>query len=345
MKKTFGILMLLTMLLCSLTALTACGGDGSPEGMQLIRGGEDIGYYFYGPEEWIVANQEKYGIACSYVSKLDNSSVTLVEADMPETSITEYVAEEMKKFPEGFELTSTLAPKEDSFGNAERAYKTSYTYKYAGFSYRTMQIYAIYGERFYIFTYNAPLVNYSEEETYYDRYLEKVEAVIKNVKFVDISGGEDVPAPEYEKDADGFSLVSDRAICGFDFYMPESYKLDWATSMVSVTRTDGSNITVSEATDTNVDDNGYWRTRFEQLGRIATEVKAVEGSKVGVDLGDGLDAVSMEYTYTMMGKDYKVYQVLIVNGFKGYVYTFTAEAELYDGLKDEATTILYKIEF
>ena len=53
MKK---IIALIT-LLASVFSLVACADTtGLPEGMQLVRGGEEYGYYFYSPEEWTVAN-------------------------------------------------------------------------------------------------------------------------------------------------------------------------------------------------------------------------------------------------------------------------------------------------
>ncbi|MBR7117072.1 MAG: hypothetical protein IKC87_05130 [Clostridia bacterium] len=345
MKKTISLVLAISILMLSLLALTACAGDGAPVGMKLIRGSDSIGYYIYGPEEWVIANQENYGIACSYVSKLDNSSVTLVEADMPEVAIPEYFAKELQSYPENFEVKPEAEIKECSFGNASKAYKAIFNYKYGSYEYRSMQIYSIFENRFYIFTYNAPLTSYDAETTYYDNYLEKVDAIITNVKFVSKADGEAPAQPEYEKDADGYRLVSNKAIAGFDLYLPDTYTVDWSTSMVSATRADGSNITLSEATSTQVTAEDYWKSRFEQLELIADDVKAVDGTKLGVDLGGNLDAASLEFTYKLCGKDYHVYQVLIVNGFKGYVFTFTAEEANFADLLEEAKTILYKTEF
>ena len=362
MKKVLSIVLIIAMMLTMASMLASCGESDVPPGMQLVRGGENIGYYLYAPEEWTVANQENLGISCAYVSKLDNTSITMIEAELPTVTIPEYIATELAKYPDSFSLTTTLEVREAAFGNAESAYKVSYTYKYADFDYQSMQIFALYKSRFYIFTYNASTAQYTVDDSYYSNYLEKIEEVINNVKFVDKVDSPEV-SPEYEKDSDGYSLVSDKSIAGFDMYIPSTYKLDWASAMVSATRSEGANVTVSEATDTNVNDNGYWNTRFKQLERIATSVKyehvkneagnimvdeageKILAGKAGVDLGKGLDAVSLEYSYELFGESYSVYQVLIVNGWTGYVFTFTAKTADYEQLLPEAQTILYKLKF
>lgn len=344
MKKIISALLTILMIFSSLLALSSCESSDAPEGMQLINGSDELGFYFYGPKEWIVSNQDSLGISCSYASKLDNSSVTLVEAELPQVTIPEYIATELAKYPAEMELKVTLEARESSFGNAESAWRTSYTYKYANYEYQSLQIFALYKSRFYIFTYNASTIDYDNENTYYTNYLEKVEKIITSVKFTDKVAGEAEAEPSYEKDEDGYSLVSDKSLCHFDLYMPDTYKLDFSSSIVSISNESGANITVSEATDTNVDDTGYWKSRFDNLGRIATDVKAT-AEKVGVDLGEGLDAVALEYSYKLIGKSWCVYQVLIVDGFRGYVFTFTAEESDYADLLEEAKTILYKIEF
>lgn len=362
MKKVISTILIIAMMLTMASMLASCGESDVPSGMQLVRGGEDIGYYLYAPEEWTVANQESLGISCAYVSKLDNTSITMIEAELPAVTIPEYIATELAKYPESFGLSITLEARETAFGNAESAYKVSYTYKYDEFDYQSMQIFAVYKSTFYIFTYNASTADYTVDDSYYSNYLEKIEEVIANVRFVDkVDSPEE--SPVFEKDSDGYSLVSDKDLAGFEMYIPETYKLDWASAMVSASRADGANITVSEATDTNVNDNGYWNTRFKQLERIATNVKysylkneagdimvdevgeRILLGKVGVNLGEGLDAVSIEYSYDLFGESYSVYQVLIVDGHTGYVFTFTAKTANYAELLPEAQTILHKLKF
>ena len=196
-------------------ALTGCSqAADAPEGMQLVRGGESVGYYMYAPEEWIVANREELGISCTYVSKVNNTSVTLVESSFTEANAVQYITEELARFPEGLDMKITLDIKEDALGNAKKAWKTSYTYKYGEFEYRVLQLFGIYLDRSYILTYSASTGSYDGEVSYYDKFLEQAQAVIDNIEFVELKA-DSATAPEYTKDADGFSLISDKSLCGF----------------------------------------------------------------------------------------------------------------------------------
>lgn len=354
MKKALALLLSLIVIFTALSMLSSCSGKNSdvPEGMQLVRGGDNIGYYMYAPEEWVVANQEELGIACTYVSKVNNTSVTLVEADFTEENAMNYIAEELERFPEALQRSELLTFKEDSLGNAERAWKVVYTYKYGEYIYQVMQIFAIYGERSYIFTYSASAGNYDQKNSvsYYDKFLEKTQEIIKNLKFVDLKPSYTEP-PVYAKDADGFSLVSNKKLCGFEMYIPDSYKLDFATSIISTTKEDGTNITVSEATDTNTDSVGYWTTRFATLKNLGADVVLTNGStdikasQERLELGSKINATSLRYTVTLMGRTSYVYQVLIVKGMTGYVFTYTASEANFEANFGEMQTILNKIEF
>ena len=352
MKKALSLILSLILILTALTSLAACSKTGdAPEGMQLVRGGEDVGYYMYAPEEWMVANQDELGIACSYVSKVNNTSVTLVEGSFTAENVAEYVAAELAKFPLALAMTETLKLKPDALGNASKAWKTSYTYKYGDFEYRVLQIFAIYSDRSYIFTYSASTGTYDGEVSYYDKFLEQAEAVISNIKFVDKVASES-DTPTYEKDRDGYSLVSDKKLAGFAMYIPDTYTLDFASSIVSATRADGTNVNVSEATDTNTDSVGYWTTRFATLEKLGATVKLLDPEKeditsaqVAVSLGDGVRATSLKYSVTFGGEVRNVYQVLIVKGMNGYVFTYSANEAIFESNLAEAQTILNKIEF
>ena len=354
MKRITAFLLALILILSSLTALTSCSGKDSdiPEGMQLVRGGADVGYYMYAPEEWVVANQEELNISCAYVSKVNNTCVTLAESSFTKENVGQYVAAELERFPEALKKNETLALKEASLGNAEAAWKVAYTIQYDKYEYQILQIFALFGESSYIFTYSASTGKYDNESSYYDKFLEKAEDVIKNIKFVEKKLSEDNSEPTYEKDGDGFSLVSNKKLCGFDLYIPDTYKVDFSTSIVSATRADGTNVNVSEATDTNTESVGYWETRFKTLRSMGAEVELImtesediKGAQVLVDLGGKLRATSLKYSITFGESTSYVYQVLIVKGFNGYVFTYTADAEDFEANFAEAQTILNKIEF
>ena len=145
---------LLLLIIISALALVGCGGDSDiPTGMQLVRGGEAVGYYLYSPEGWVVANQGN--IAATYVSAIDTTSVTLTEASMPSGSIDEYFEEAKADFT--FEITLKKQGESFKLGNAEEARQYVYDYKYWSFNQngektyfdvRTMQVFAKFDGRF-----------------------------------------------------------------------------------------------------------------------------------------------------------------------------------------------------
>lgn len=362
MKRTVALLLSLTLIFGAMLALTSCSGGDSdvPEGMQLVRGGEDVGYYMYAPEEWIVSNQDELGIACTYVSKVNPTSVTLAEADFSETGIEEYVASELEKFPGEFNLKVTLGLKADTLGDADKAWKVAYTYDYvqkvgestSKITYQVLQIFAIEGDRSYIMTYTASTGTYDGEVSYYDKFLEKVQEIIKNVRFVEKNATADTEPPVYTKDADGFSLVSDRKLCGFDMYIPDSYTLDFATSIVSASREDGSNVNVSEATSNVKNISSYWQMRFNTLESLGATVRLIDTDKTEIekaavvtDIGYGEKAVTLKYAFTLAGEEHYVYQAIVIRTFKVYVFTYTASDANFEANFAEAQTILNKIEF
>ena len=118
--------------------LTSCGGADVPDNMQLVAGGENIGYYFYGPDGWVIANQGD--ISCTYVSSIDYSSATfaplgesaLAKDKTVSLAVAELFEKEIEKFKrEPFaDFNLTKSGEKCTFGNAEEAYKFIYSYKY-----------------------------------------------------------------------------------------------------------------------------------------------------------------------------------------------------------------------
>ena len=159
MKKITSILLLITTVLLLLSFTGCKKNDGVPEGMQLVVGGENDAFSFYAPEEWTVANLGTVG--CAYVSKIDTTSMTFTEAEMPEGSVKEYFESEKSKFPYGIDVK--VNGESCSFGNASKlALKYVYTYTYDGTSFTCMQIFVVENNRFYIFTYTATTDKYDE---------------------------------------------------------------------------------------------------------------------------------------------------------------------------------------
>ncbi len=353
MKKAISALLCAIMLMSVLFSLAGCKDDDVPDGMQLVMGGDDVGYYMYGPEEWVVANLGD--IACTYVSKLDMTSVTMTEAPMPDTDFESYMVSELELMPYD-EIVRNTTEEHAKLGNADDATKYTYTYTYGGAKYGCMQILATYGGRFYIFTYTASMEEKSGyDKTYYAYYIDKVNEIIDNIVFVSKSGT-DGDAAEYERDADGYLLVSDKSLCGFNLYVPDSYEVTVSNTMVCVVRDDGTSITVAAPTYPAETAEIYWASRKEALERVAdritvdgTEVsslKEIEGKiNVRFDQPNCDVAASFEYTYILDGTNYHVYQVIVRVGRNNYVYTYTAKEEFFEAHIDEAKDILGRINF
>ena len=339
MKKITALI--LTVIIAAL-ALCGCGGNSSdaPEGMQLVRGGDSVGYYLYAPIGWVVANQGK--IASTYVSTIDTTSVTLVEAEMPDVSIEEYFNAAEAEFT--FPINVTKRNESFKLGNAEEARQFIYDYEYSSFKFRTMQIFAKFDGRFYIFTFTSQLTERTEGESYYDFHLNNsLRMITDNLKFVKKSGA--TPAPEYPE-SEGRLLVSNPDLCGFELYVPKDYKVDYSHGIVSVTREDGANITVSKSTTGGVSIKDYWENRKSELGAIVGEVTEIKVNNVeGVTLGNLTTAASYEYTYEYGGVKYHVYQVFGVDAFDGYAFTFTAPEEIYGERIGEALDVAARIKF
>ena len=349
MKKAIGIILLIATLLGAVLSLSACAGkdDGVPEGMQLAQGGEAYGYYLYVPEEWTVANYGKVG--CAFVSKLNTTSVSLAEAELPEGELTAYFEAELAKLP--FETTVGAVCEPTTAGNADKAYRYTYGYTYGEANMLTMQVFIYHKDSFYIFTYTSPNEEYTDGSTYYDSFMEKAVKILENLRFTEKVETSD--KAEYPRDEDGYILVSDKKVSGFELYVPDSYAVDFSSGMVSVTREDGTNINVSKATYTGVSVDEYWKHRKEELEPLCDRIEGENGEGVSsiteINPGSYVDmeknAYAYEYTYVMGGTKYHVYQVMIVSGMNGYVFTYTAYDELYAAHLDEAKTVLNKIGF
>ena len=333
------------MLLAAIFAFAACGeSDEAPEGMQLVRGSEELGYYFYAPEEWTVANNGEISVA--YASKIDVSSITLTPAPAPLGDIESYFENALGEFTYTIKNEPTIS--KCDFGNATDAYKTIYDFDYNGHSFRSMQIFATYGERFYIFTFTAQLVERSEGKTYYDFYLEKVQKVIDEITFTDTVTNSE--KPEYSKDSDGYLLVSDKKICGYDLYMHPDWSVRYAASNIGIVADDGTNVNITEATSVGVSYKDYWKTKKEELSAIVSDLNVI-GSDDGVEvsLGNSSWAFAFEYTYKYNGKDFHVYQIIAVSGEwplqNGYVFTYTAPEATYISHLAEVQKMIEKVNF
>ena len=373
MKRIFAALLALATLF-SLLTLTSCKkNDGVPDGMQLVRGGADVGYNFWGPENWIISN---YGnISCTYVSSADKSSITFTEAEMPEVSVAEYFESEAEKFAYGITVNPDANGVDCNFGNAIKpAKKYVYTYDYNHYSagvnekvsYTCMQIFIVHEGRFYIFTYTAANTPRRGGDTsYYDYHLERVQKVIDEFRFIEKSSS--TSAQEYEKDADGYMLISDKVLSGFKLYVPANYTVNFSSGTVVASAEDGANVAMSTLSYSAGNTEDYWYVKKESIKLIADKIVDDNGEEISsfkamthlndkgeptevfeVTVGNAKIARAFEYTYSLDGVEYHVYQVLMRKGGmldkNVYTLTFTATGASYESHLAELQNILNKIE-
>lgn len=359
MKKIFALILSLTTIFVSLLSLSSCGDSSdTPEGMQLVYGGKNAGYYFYAPEEWTVS---KVGaIKSAYVSRLDTTCVSFSEvtesiknAGGDEYFFGSYFSDSMKEAPENITVNVTLDGEATVFGKtdyeADKAVKYTYNYKYSGRSFGFMQILIKDSDRYFIFTYRALLEKKDGGKTYYESYLEKLDKVITEFKFTD-KEAEKSPDVSYKEDKDGYILISNAKIAGFDLYVPKSFKPDHSDGFVSASHTDGSNVNLTEAfmTGNNVNVKDYFEIRKKELSEFVTDFTEIATFEA-IEMKNTRFAFSYEYTYVYAGEKYHVLQIYAVSGpllsQTGYVFTYTAKEDNYSLHLDEVQTIISKVNF
>lgn len=363
MKKTIAI-MLITML--AIFALSACASDEIevPDGLQIVKVSEADGYQFFGPEGWVIANDGR--ICASYVSAINNTSISLAKVTAPTGTVQEYFNAEKSKFAYPI---SVVEEGDTTFGNAESAYYYIYTFKYEERDFATMQIFVKNAGDFYIFTYNS-YGDPASEDSEYQTYLKQVRPAIDAFKFTEKSEGAKEDKEEVT-DADGYILSSDKALCGFELYLPRECEVVQSTALVSAKFSDKANINITKASSTGVFIIDYLKTRKSQLEALFGEVtdikleleKLPELTEENKDVFDGFDVeptanpdikfgnlsktqtIVYEYSYVHLGVTYRVYQILGVNSYNGYVLTYTAVADEYEGHLSALKTILDKVNF
>ena len=362
MKKIGNLILLILIMTLSLSCLASCGGSDTPSGMQLVYGGEKAGYYFYAPEEWTISNAGE--IKSAYVSRVDTTSVSFAEV-LPEKFLpiaevnaedyffNSYFNESLSEFPITAKVSVTLNGENAVFGKAgeeaDKAVKYTYNYEYAEHKFGFMQILMKEGDRYFIFTYCALLEEKKDGKTYYDYYLEdKILPIIENFRFT--AKTENEPEKVYKKDKDGFILISQSKLAGFDLYVPQTFVPDYSSAIVSATHKDGSNINIAEATMTgnNVTVADYWNFRKTELSAIVTDIKEIKINEP-VKLGNSDAAFSYEYTFVYNGQTYRVYQIYAIEGplllQEGYVFTYTAKNENFDLHFEEIKSVVEKVDF
>lgn len=374
MKRILSIsLIILAVIFCAV----GCKKEDSsiPEGLQVVKTSDSDGYEFYGPKGWSVANDGK--VAASYISVGSQlrASITLATADENVENPKTYFESQKAHF--AYEITVLEEPSV-TLGNANGAYySVIYSFNYNETDYSSWQILAKNGDDLFIFTYTAKGA-VSDEESDYQRYVEDVRRAIDAIKFKAKSGTGEVK--DFPHGADGYKLVSDKKIAGFELYLPNSAEVVTSDAYVSAKLTDKANINLSRANDTGVGVLDYVKNRKIKLSEITKNVTDIAVTlKNEYDpespVFDGWDEVmsvmptldpdicfgdinqsmiiAYEYTYESQGVKYHVYQVFgVVEGFmgsglgaSGFVFTYTATEDEYASHLDEIDAILQRIGF
>jgi hypothetical protein len=350
MKK---LVILLVFVLTAL-ALVSCGGEATPDGMQICYANASEGYNFYVPDGWVISNTNN--IRSAYASRIDTSSVSFAEVkpEKPEAlGITledyffgSYFEEQKSEFPSEPEIT--VHGENANFGKkdyrADKAIKYIFNHEYDNHKFTTMQILVSANSRYYIFTYTALNEERSEGETYYSFHLAEIQKCIEEFMFIEIEASED-DVPDYESDSDGFLLYSDSSLAGFSLYVSPDFALDYSSAIVSATHEDGSNITMTEATSTGGTAKQYWEMRKAELSAIVSELTVIKEDSECTFGNRNKYSFEYEYTYRYNGKTFHVYQVLAVHGMNGYVFTYTANEENYGIHIDKINSVCDKVVF
>ena len=391
MKKIIALILALASILSSLFILTSCGDENeTPSGMQFVAGGENLGYYFYSPEEWTISNVGE--IKAAYVSRVDPTSILFTEIDVkvPEGSdkteeeyfFDGYFEDSCKEFPDSYKTEYTVKGEDDLFGKtnegADKAKKYIFNYTYydttanknvtMGFiQYLLMKEFEGGEKRFYIFQFSSPMEIRSGNQTYYDFYItrpsegesSKLEMVTKNFRFL-----KKLPPKTPTQEGNEWKLITDNAYSGYDLYVPGRMTVTEHTSIFAqASYDDGSNITMTEASETGVETKVYMIRRMNELEALVTNgTLKGEGCIVRDDKGEIIDVVPKsikfgnassanlyEYEFEYNGSTYQVYQILSVYGniftAKGYVFTYTAKKDNFNLHLEEVKEICNKVTF
>ena len=351
MKKIVALL----LCLLSLFSLASCGNDlpeGAelPEGMQ-YAGGAPYGFYLYVPEEWTLTAMDE--IVGAFVSTLDLSSVSMTRVQKPDgMDIDAYFKDAMADIP--FEDYTLAKDGVSLLLGSVSAKGYEYTYSYKPYekdaqTYRVMQVIGEYKGELYVFTYTALDELKDAENTYFGAHIEDVNEILESLQFVD-KATVSTEAAEYEKDADGYLLVSEKKLAGFNFYMDPAWECTLSGGIVEVTAADGkASINMTEAKDTGVVVSDYWSKRKSDLERYTDGAITVIKENEATVFGNADAALAYEYTYTYRGQSYHTYQVILVHEKipvflrKGYVFTFTATEDVYATHMDAVQKMIAKV--
>ena len=343
MKKFTAFIATVVLCICVLASCSK-NGDEIPDGLQLVKESTSDGYVMYGPEGWTVSNRA--GISACYVSPVNNTSISLAVTEIPEGDLVEYFNRSFDAVP--YKPTVVKSGEACNFGNAKEAYKFVYTYEVDEYDLACMQVLIKNSGKLYIFTYNS-YGNIEDEASDYRTYLEQVQLAIDNFKFTEPDG-----STAEGNESTEMVLVTDKKVAGYELYLPACYEIIDNSTLTTARINGSASITVSKATGTGVSLGQYWENRREQLSAYVTDITEISVNNTNTD-GDGVAVVfgnldsakvaSYEYTYEFGGTVYHVYQVMGVDSWNGYVFTYTATESEYALHLEQIAAILSAVRF
>lgn len=362
MKKTIYLFLILAVMTF---AMFSCSESEIevPDGLQIVKINEEEGYRFFGPKGWVIANDG--GIAASYVSTINNTSITFTKASAPTGTYEEYFTEQMSTLPYEITVLEGEMAKPITFGNADEAVSFVYTFEYEKMNLAAWQILVKNDGDFYIFTYTSH-GDPTDENSDYQYYLELVSLAVESFEFTDKASGESAPNTTGE-----MKLVSDKALSGFELYIPDTLTYENVGGIVKAALSERASISLTKASSTGVSILDYIEKRKSELEGLFGDVTDIAITLATMpDLsGENADMfsaftvspmqdteltfgnleknriIAYEYSYTYRGTVYRVYQIFGVSVWDGFVFTYTAEESEYSLHLDTINKILHEVKF
>lgn len=146
---------------------------------------------------------------------------------------------------------------------------------------------------------------------------------------------------------DGMKAIESSDKLDYNIYIPAHWIQDLSTGAVSayVSESDLSNVSMTQF---NLEElkplsdlvTDYTKELSENLGNFTM----LEGSPEKMLL-DGVEAQKIEYTATLVGREYKYMQIICIKSTTIYYFTYTALAENYDANLEGVQSIIDNFAF
>ncbi len=353
MKRTVKTLALCLLVSLLLPLLFACGGgsvgDGIviPEGMIYVGGDER--YTFFAPESFTPDRVGAHLMA--YASSVDPSNITLAVTE-GEDPAAYFAAQEgaLRESLTAYAPVSADCSDEAKLGD-RTAIRRVYTASFDGVGYKIMQLIAEKDGLLYLFTYTARTEEYNNGVSYFDLWLEKVNAAAAAFLF---RGEEEGPKAEGDaplKNEDGLLLVSNDKVNRYRLYLPEAFTPTLQSGITQGRRENGASFTLSYEIPMEDNIEQYWNSVKKGLDELYGGITYIaEESSVPVESESeivyrmaGHQAARYVYTFEAAGVPMKGVKTMVVEGV--YIYTLTYVAPVSVFSPSELDTVIGAFEF